>query len=65
VLGESLTLNQAKTVGTVIVIGDRSDATRFKPAHPWLAAPDSESRQIASLAAAMLELPQLQKKPRR
>jgi mRNA interferase RelE/StbE len=48
------TMNPGETVATMVVIGDRADAA-------W----DPQTSEITSLAAAMLELPQLQKKPRR
>jgi mRNA interferase RelE/StbE len=58
------TLDRAETVATVVVIGDRADAACYEEAQKRLAALDPQSPEIASLAAAMLELPQLQKKPR-
>jgi mRNA interferase RelE/StbE len=59
------TMNPGETVATVVVIGDRADAACYDQAQKRLAAMDPQTPEITSLAAAMLELPQLQKKPRR
>ena len=59
------TLNPDETVATVIVIGDRADSACYDLAQRRLAAVNPQTAEVASLAATMLELPQLQKKPRR
>src|SRR5688572_10935702 len=58
------TVDREETAATVVVIGDRADAACYEQAQKRLAAIDPQSPATASLAAAMLELPQLQKKPR-
>jgi mRNA interferase RelE/StbE len=59
------TVNADESVATVVVIGDRTDATCYEEALGRLALMRDQSTAAVSLAAAMLELPQLQKKNRR
>lgn len=59
------TMDAGETVATVVVIGDRADSACYDQAQKRLAAMDPQTTEIASLAAAMLELPQLQKKKSR
>lgn len=59
------TVDPAESVATVIVIGDRADAACYEQAQKRIAALPSAAPELVSLAAAMLELPQLQKKSRR
>ena len=56
------TIDPADTIATVVVIGDRADAICYQQTQKRLAALDPQTSEVASLAAAMLELPQLQKK---
>jgi len=59
------TVNTDETNATVVVIGDRADAACYEQAQRRLAAMGGQSPEAVSLAAAMLELPQFQKKDRR
>jgi len=58
------TVDRDETVATVVVIGDRADAACHQEAQQRLAALGSQSAETVSLAAAMLNLPQLQRKQR-
>ena len=59
------TVNTDETIATVVVIGDRADSACYEQAQRRLAAKRDQSPEAVSLAAAMLELPQLRKKDRR
>ena len=59
------TMSRDETVATVLVIGNRADSACYEQAHQRLAAVGDRSMEAVSLAAAMLELPQLQRKDRR
>ena len=58
-------VDRAETVATVVVIGDRADAACYEQAQKRLASLEPQSPATISLAAAMLELPQLQKRKSR
>ena len=59
------TVNAEETIATVVVIGDRADSVCYEQAQRRLVDMGGQSEEVVSLAAAMLELPQLQKKNRR
>lgn len=59
------TVDPGETVATIIAIGDRDDAACYQEAQKRVAALGEGEPKTISLAAAMLELPQLQKKQRK
>lgn len=58
-------MSEDRQVATIVVIGDRDDAACYETATRRLAALSGSAPPTVSLAAAMLELVQLSKRPRR
>lgn len=54
-----------ETVATVWVVGDRDDAECYKEAHRRVMDLGKERREVASLAAAMLQLDEMRRASRR
>ncbi len=59
------TLDAAETVATVVVIGDRADAACYDQALRRLRDIEHSSTEAASLATAILALPQFQNRKQR